>query len=507
MLRAFSLPASIRPDTFSYLAMIVGFLAAAGLAGVVIASGKPVPIALTVGAVVGVVLMNFPSLVMWMIIAGTLLITGPLVFYVPAAGQVPWAFSLLGMAMLLIALMHAGLKRDRWARPVPAFVMIGLVFVFYGLASVTWFDGTASEGLAGAKRYYQFFGLMFALAMIRFPDVTVRRWLLFIVVLSFLSVAPALYQRYFVATRLIGGMDSIVGFFELSPTGMVASGVLAFLQIVVCGAAIAAWRDGKISLLQFALVVPFLLSPLLLGEVNVIFIWVPLCIVVSLLDLLKTRPTMFLTAGAGAVAVMVMFSSVYVLWQQETRTNRISVQQQIKTVIDYNFGELGYGHATDLNRKTVYGYWYRQHGLATKPLETMFGNGIGAGWPSPISTSPTVTKYRALQIGLTAGSLLLWDVGLVGFVLYVSMVGLAWIKIFKLSLVAPPGRERIICRSLLVAVSLLFTNIFYNNTAMGFPSMGALTALTLGCIAWMDRRQFRDQQPAAEQVSVFQAAR
>ena len=111
MLRAFSLPASIRPDTFSYLAMIVGFLAAAGLAGVVIASGKPVPIALTVGAVVGVVLMNFPSLVMWMIIAGTLLITGPLVFYVPAAGQVPWAFSLLGMAMLLIALMHAGLKR------------------------------------------------------------------------------------------------------------------------------------------------------------------------------------------------------------------------------------------------------------------------------------------------------------------------------------------------------------------------------------------------------------
>ena len=64
-----------------------------------------------------------------------------------------------------------------------------------------------------------------------------------------------------------------------------------------------------------------------------------------------------------------------------------------------------------------------------------------------------------------------------------------------------------ICRSLLVAVSLLFTNIFYNNTAMGFPSMGALTALTLGCIAWMDRRQFRDQQPAAQQVPVFQPAR
>ena len=62
----------------------LGFLGAGALVGLVVATGNLVLIALVIGAVAGLVLLNALPLAVWLILAGVLLVSGPVAYFVPA---------------------------------------------------------------------------------------------------------------------------------------------------------------------------------------------------------------------------------------------------------------------------------------------------------------------------------------------------------------------------------------------------------------------------------------
>jgi hypothetical protein len=486
----------IRQDRLISAGLITVFLFVAIASGAVIASENIVLMALLCGAVLSVVLLNTPAIAVWIVLVGTLVITGPLVFYLRQLDRLPWIWSVLGIFLLMASFLHGGLLRRGTTRgPVPAFVIVGVVFVVYTVASMAWATVPLSISGAGARRTVQYWGLFFALALIAFPNRTVGLWIVFFIVLGLCQLPYALYQRFVVHPTLEHNyvFDSIAGTLEVAWNGFGgASGVLAFMQIFLIAAMFAAWRERLIGRTALILSVIALLIPMAVGETNVLFIWMPLAMSAIFIDLIRKRPMAFLGGAAGFGTLIVAFGMVYLVTQQALpsggqggRTQ--TLEERIRDVYEYNAGSRGYANATDLNRTSVIPHWIRNNGL-NNPVQATFGHGIGASFGNADSPSLLRAKFGYRSIDLITVSALLWDLGLVGTTLYLATIGLALLTAYRLSQTARPGIDRALARALFAGMVLLFSLGFYNNALVTTASQQVIAMMILGLTAWMARR-------------------
>ena len=108
----------------------------------------------------------------------------------PPYTKLLWAVSMLSFLLWPVALLKL-LQQKR----TPAFVWLVLGFVLTVVASTLaqWYSST--EFIAGFKRYFQAYGLLFAFAALAFSWDDVRRWQKAIVVIALFQLPFALYER------------------------------------------------------------------------------------------------------------------------------------------------------------------------------------------------------------------------------------------------------------------------------------------------------------------------
>ena len=181
-----SLPAA------STLVLVLGFVMAAGLGAAVIATGNLVASGLILGALLGVLMLDAPALAVWIVLVGTLAVTGPLVMHQPQFARLAWLFSVLGMFLMAAALLHAATaRRARHARAgLPGFVVLAAAVLIYALIGIPFSDGPPEEWMSGIKRQFQYWGLFFAFALVPFTQAQVNRWLRFLLVLGLPAYRP-----------------------------------------------------------------------------------------------------------------------------------------------------------------------------------------------------------------------------------------------------------------------------------------------------------------------------
>jgi hypothetical protein len=488
-----------RPDDWLIPTITVGFLLLATAFGAVIAAGNLVTIALVVGGMLGLLLLGLPGVALGVVLLGTLVLSGPLVFFVPALDKLPWLFSILGFLLVGCGAIHAALVRRPHDGPLPIFVVVAIAYFAYTALSAVWYDGPTGDAVSGIKRYLQFWGVLFVLSMVPFSEQAIRRLVVALLVLSVLQTPLAIYQRLFVVPNLpILTMDAVAGFFEVGQAGMGAVGVLAYFLIAAIGAWIAVFRERAIQFPGLLVALAVVAVPLLIGEINVMFVWIPLVLLAVYADQVRSRPLAFVTGGVLLLGALVAFGSLYLVLQQLGPVG-VSPTERLQAIIDYNFGTVGYSSATDLNRSTVYAYWARHHGLSS-PLETMFGHGVGASYGAEGVTTPLNLLHAGRSLGLVSASSVLWDLGVVGLVLFVSIYVLAAIRCYRLTRIADPGFDRGLARALFGAVLLLGSTLVYNNAMVLFASQEVLGCVVLGLIAWLDRRYTGRERAAAMQV-------
>jgi len=467
------------------------FVVVAVLSGAVIASQNMMLMALVAGALISTALMSAPAMAVWLILVGTLIVTGPLVFNFPSLNRLPWMFSVLGIFLTAVALLHAGLRPMLNRGPVPGFMLAAIIFMVYALASTFWgASATLSEKAAGARRFFHFWGLLFAIGLINFPDRTIKRWALFILWLAICQFPAALYQRIVIHPTLLYNqtLDAIVGTFEVPFTGgSGSSGVLAFMQIVLMAALTAGYREGLVSTWGLVSGLIALLIPLAVGETNVMFIWIPLALGAVFIDHIRQRPGLCLFWATGLGLFMAGFATIYLIAQQSQDGPIMTPAQKLEEVYEYNLGDMGYGAANNLNRTTVLSYWFEHHGLA-EPVTTIFGHGMGSSFSSGEQRTILSLRHANLSIDLLAITSVLWDLGLVGAALYMTVFVLAWRTAYRLANIAQPGWDRALARSLLATTTLLLTLIVYNNNLITTATQQVLTMFALGILCWMARR-------------------
>lgn len=487
-----------RRDTSAVAAIITAFAAAGLLAGYVIASGRPVPIALVLGVILSVALLNALPLVLWIILVGVLLISGPVTMFVPTVEKITWLFSILGFFLVGASMLYPAMGRHRHARPLPPFVVIAVLFLVLGLLSLMYSGGPLSEGIRAGKRYFQFFGIVFILAVVPFSPRLVRRWWLFLLALAAIQLPFALYQRVFLvpAREGIPGLipiDIVVGTMEGSLRGGGNSSVLVLLLVIALAFILALHREKIVSTKRLLLLALLFVAPMALGEVNLLLVLMPLMLAAVYVDLVRRRAIRFLFGAALAVPLILALGMAYLMIDAQPGQTLAST---VEGLIAYNFGEKGY-FGMGLNRSNVYTYWIRQHGLSD-PVALLFGHGLGSSFGGLLEPDPghMDRAHSRMFIGLTAASSVLWDLGLVGLLLLLAMYVSAFRHASRLVRQAQPGYDRAFSRTLYSTIPVLVVMLIYSNGAISAPSQEVLTALVFGLIAWRWRSAGHANNPS-----------
>lgn len=483
----------LRSDRVIPALLVAGFMFAAVALGLVFAIGNPIVIGLAVGAFFGLILLSFLEVAVWLILVGTLVVAGPLIYEMPGLAKISWLFAMLGFFLAVIGMITGAMHRNDVARSAPPFVAVTIVFALYAILAQFFAEGGMLEALAGFKRYFQFWGLLLAIAYVPFSEKNVRRWCGFLLIVGLLQLPFALWQRLVLVPKLLNmpeiiPLDLVTGTLELSESGGGSSSVMVYLLLVFIAFVLSAYREKLLRADTFLLLLAILFAPLLLGETKVVIVMLPMVLWVVYSDLIRKKPVTFALGTATVLAALVGIMWIYLVIQV-TDTKEMTLDQRMQNIIDYNFGNYGYNKKGGLNRWTVLTFWWQHHGLFN-PLQTMFGHGMGSSYAGggALVSGHVDLRYKGMSIGLTTASSLLWDMGVVGLLLYFSAIAMAWRNARQLLARAATGYERAIAHTLIASALLLGLLVFYSNSMVGLPSLQVLMSMTLGLIARNWRR-------------------
>lgn len=485
------------PGSHQMMPLLLGglFLAAGALVGLVVATGNLILIALALGGIAGVLLLNALPVAVWIMLIGVLLINGPVGFFSPGLAKISWLFSLLGIFMAGAAVLYSAVGTRHFQRPMPFFIYTALAFVVLAVISSSFSDGPLSEIAAGAKRHFHFWGVMFLLAVVPFSERQVRGWMLFMVGVALAQLPLTLYQRVVLVPTVLSydrpgfvPFDIIVGTFEGSLTGGGASAIMAMFQVLVLFGVFIAWREKLLNGFWTLLLSVAIVLPLGLGETKVVLALVPVALFAAYFELVARRPLAFLGMVVATIVIGGILGYFYFLVQVSGDIAEMSLAENIRDTIEYNFGNRGY-YATGVNRFTAIPYWFESQSW-NNPLKVLFGTGVGSAYgidglvPDP---GHMFLAHPGMHIDLLTASAILWEFGFVGALLYFGMIFGAMVALARCFREVSTAWDRVLCRMLMASLAVTLVMALYANSAVVLVSHSFLMYMTLGLVAWRYR--------------------
>lgn len=491
----------VRPAGTSALPALLLFAAAvlAVVTGLLATTANPIFIGLFVGAIGGVALVGLPSVSLWLVLVGTLVLGGLIAQFLPALSKANWLFSMLGFLLLASTVGATLMRRPVDRVSIPWWAWLALLFpVYAGLVSVINLSSVL-EFLAGFKRYFQYWGVFAGLALLTFKPGTHRNIVRFLVALALVQVVFAAYQRVVVVPQRLGlgggvvAIDAVSGTFESSFLGGGSSSVLVFFLLTVFAFVFRLWLDGHLGGWRAFLACVLLLSPLALGETKVVVVFLPVVMLsVLALDLKKhfIRTVLLLLLGLLGTAAL---AALYLVISAKAGQ---SAQTVLENTIAYNFGNVGYHSASNLNRSTVFSFWWSQQHLGD-PIGLLFGHGPGSSFSGEGALVPgkLALRFAGLAIAFTTLSSLLWDFGVLGTSLFLLFNLGAVVAVARAARRLPAGVVRSVAVAVLAGLLMSLLLFFLGNSATSLPSHSTLYMLLLGAAVLVCRQAVPGASP------------
>lgn len=470
---------------WAVILVLVGLLAAIFI-GLISVTANPILIGLSAALIVGGGLIIYPAWIIWLILILGLLVSGLLPLYFDfLTTKIVWGLSLLGLLLFVLALSKI-LDSSNVRRDTPAYIWVALGFVAYALINTLIQWHSAAELLGGFKRYFQVWGLLFALCWIAFDERDIHRWRIFLLITALIQLPFALYERIvYVPIResirhSYPGMvpiDVVSGTFGASYSGGGASAEMAIFLIITLAFMLARQMEKVISIRRMLLIAPLIVAPIFLGEIKAVIIMFPLMFLVLYRDKIFTR---FHSWLLGLIIVSLL--TVAVGYSLIVLTEASSVGDFVDRTLSYNVKEVGHGNRY-LNRTTVLLFWAEQQGLHD-PVSFIFGNGLG----SAHAMGHIDERFPGYGIGLTTVSMLLWELGLFGFCFFVSIIVMAWFCAEKIRRETIEPLVRADAIAIQVALVLFSFYLFYRSGIVIVLTIQIIFATLLGYLGWLHRK-------------------
>jgi hypothetical protein len=473
----------LEATNWKVVAIAAGSLLAAAFMGQLAASGNLILAAASLGAMVVLGLMFAPALSVWVIIVLPLGLSGFIALGGLFASKATWLVSVLSLILLAPSLLNLF-----WSRRAPSYVWVGLVFIIYALA-VSLISGIDARQLVGGfKRYFQGYGLLFALAILPFAASHISKWRMAFFVLACIQLPMCLFQLL-VMVPLRGGFakgentDVVAGTFGGYLEGGSNNSDLVLFQLTALAFLVAFRRNGLVSLNKFWALALIFLLPLAMGETKIVVVLLPLCLACVYAEDLAKNPLKLIpwsiAAFGMAYGLATAYSEFYI---------GLPLPEVIEDTLRYNIEDVGYGLLV-LNRWTSITFWLDNHGIGNLPT-LLFGHGLSASYTTQFlaDCGHISQRYPGFGLDLTGLSALLWDVGVVGLFLFSLILLLGIFKAFQLARNAKTAQTKSEAIGIRTGLIILFVYLPYNNTSVNLVTTELIAAALLGYLALIARQ-------------------
>jgi hypothetical protein len=450
--------------------------------GALAATGNPLMVGAAFAAIAAPFIITQPRLVMGVVIVSSLAVGAFVSFAGPGLAAVPWVISLLSFSLLPLALVTLARQRN-----VAPFVWMALAFFVFSLLITAIQLHSVEQLVAGAKRYFQGFGLLFALALTSLTKQQINRWKKLIVAMAFLQLPFAIYE-FVVLVPLRGGLeagseatDVVAGTFGANLEGGSANAEMSAFLVIVVVFFVARWRAGLLDTKRLCWVSLVCLAPLVLGETKIVVLLLPLMVFVVLRKELFANPFRHLPSVLVCAMLTVGLAYVYI-----TILDSSTLDDALASATQYNAGTVGYG-GNLLNRTSVLTFWWDRHDVSSP--EFFFGHGLGSSFWGDDSPLPghVALRYPQHGIGLTTASTLLWDVGVIGLAAYFAIFIAAWMTANQLWKCTTDAAVRSDALAIQAAIAIFCVYVFYRDCGVNLMAFEVVVASVLGYLAYLSK--------------------
>ena len=478
------------------------FIAASGLAflfGLISVTANPILIGLAVGLVGGVFFLAIPKKTIWLVIALGLATPALLDMGGHGLHRVLWAVSMMALLLFVPGLLNLFSFNPNQKKHIPLFIWLALVFLLYAvIVSIAQLYGL-SEFLTGFKRYFQTFGLLIALVTLANTKQDFDQWLKLLLIIALLQLPFALFER-FLLVPLRGGLaaggeatDIVAGTMGANIEGGSPNAIMVTFVLIAAAFVFSRWKVGLIETSRATLLALILILPLALGETKVVIVMLPILAFVLLRKDIKQQPTKYIPLFIALIALTFVFAFIYFHFLEDS-----NIVDGLMGILAYNVEEkLGYGKLL-LNRTTVMTFWAKFHGWQD-PTSFLFGHGLGSSYGNGIDAGHIARLYPNYGINLTTISTLLWDLGIVGLFLYVSIYVTAWVQMSKVWRQSKNNQVKADCIAIQVGISLTLFFLIYSDSQVNLLVHELMIAVMLGYAAFLYQQQQQEINMAAVQ--------
>ena len=459
----------------------LAIVGAALICGALAASGNLMAIGAGLGAMVLPSLLARPDKVVGLLIPSSLAAGVFVSLAGPGTTAISWMISLLSLALLPMAIV-----RFLRARAQPVFLWLALGFMGYCLlvTAVQWV--TLEQLVAGTKRYFQGYGVLFALATSLHAAAWMPRWKKAFLVMAFFQLPFAIYE-FMVLVPMRGGLDAggeatdvVAGTFGANLEGGSSNAEMSAFLLIVLMFLLTAWRLRAAGRGRLAWMSLLCVAPLALGETKIVVVLLPLMMLTMLRKEIAVSPQKLIAGSVICAGLTLVLGYLYI-----TIMDRNTLAEALHLVTEYNVGQVGYG-GNLLNRMTALTFWWNRHDLSD-PLHFLFGHGIGSSFWGDNSPLPghIAVLHPNYGIGLTTAATLLWDVGLVGLVFHGAIFVAAWVNASRVWKTAATPWVRQDALAVQAALACFLVFIFYRDSGVNLLAYEVVVACVFGYLAFL----------------------
>lgn len=471
------------------------FLAASILAfvfGLIAVTNNLVLIGLAIGLVLGVFLLSSPKKTIWLVIGLGLISPALLDMAGPGYSKILWAISTMALLLWVPGILNLFDINAKEKKSIPLFVWAAILFTCVALISTLFKLHTSGEMLGGFKRYFQAFGLMLALATLALTRKDFNQWLKFLLVIALIQLPFSLFERL-VLVKERGGFadwgaaatDVVAGTFGANLFTGSPNSIMVIYILMASAFVVSRWKVGVIHLSRMLILVSIILMPIFLGETKIVIVMLPLMAFVLLRKEIWQNPAKYLPVIFAMLifTALLAFFYVYVLLASNFSDAYVGS-------MSYNIGNVGYGEYL-LNRTTVMTFWWDLHG-SHEPLTFLFGHGLGSSYDSNMNAGHVAQLYVKHGINLTTISTILWDLGLIGLLLYVSIFIIMWVQVGKVWQRTNNIVMKADCLAIQVGIAFTLLFLFYSDSQVNLMAHEIIVAVLIGYAAFLYQEQRRE---------------
>ena len=474
--------------------------------GFIASTGNFLIIGVLVAGLVGVAILTSPKLLLIITIFGSIIIAGLMQLYVPQLELVRWGFA--GCATYLIVYVISYFVQNSAKvneEPFPPIVIWGLLFMALIILSMMLNNPNLDKFIVGMKGYFQVWGVFLALAFIPWDEKFINKLPIFVLTLALIQLPFVLHQYFFLVPIREGitDVDGLVPIDIVSGTfgGKINSGAsnaaLTVYSFVVFSVLISLWANKLLSVFKVILLSAPVLFPVFVNSTKISALYFLIVLFVIFRKELVQNPLSFM-AKLVVVITLLGILALSVLKHTPESSNVNTFRDLIEFTYNYNV-ESETTRETQLSRAGSIKLWLNpvsSHSIK----ELLIGYGPGASRLVNDKTDPRVINALGQQAiaGNTAAAGILWEGGIVGFILVIGLFASSFSATVKLvsSLDSNPYQASIF-QGIQAGIVICFISVFHKNYFIYHIGYQAMLMLLFGYIVYWQKRVYFDSMIAS----------